>query len=223
MRSRHGRVWFWIAVSGASLFLAWRLWSGAAGMVKAQSDFTSYLPYVAMQVTPTPTSPPVYYLPFIAVAPPPTISPCGAPPLAPIYWDPRVGPYGTLDHYETVRIVPAVVGHCDWFWRVVVVKLEDYYESGGNHNIYLKILDENGNRVYGTRAHLTSEWAGLSEYPTEKEPGDMCDCNFDYPMYGDAYAFTIEDAYPSDQMAGMVMPLNQHVNYRIAFQRTLNP
>jgi len=108
------------------------------------------------------------------------------------------------------------------FWRAVRVKFEDVSESGNDHTIYVKVLDETGKRVNGKKARLTSD-GGLSEYPEEKSEGDLCDCNFNYPMYGDGYAFEIEDQYPSDKVAGMRMPLNQHVNYRITFQLTTMP
>ncbi len=142
--------------------------------------------------------------------------------LPPVDWDPRLGP-GGLPHLENVRIIPAPVESGQKFWRVVRAKFEDYYESGNDHTIYVKVLDENGNRTTGKQAHFTS-YGGISEYPEEKSAGDSCDCNFNLPMYtGDVYAVGIEDLYVSDTMAGMIMPLNRHVNYRITFQFSTSP
>jgi hypothetical protein len=154
----------------------------------------------------------LYYLPFVS-------SECSAFP--PLEWDPRLGP-GGLPHLENVRIIPANVAQGQKFWRVIKVKFEDINESGNDHTIYVKVLGEDCLRVDGKKLHLTSE-GGLSEYPEEKPAGDLCDCNFDYPMYGDGYNVQIEDQYPSDMVAGMIMPMRRHVNYRITFQLSTQP
>ncbi len=159
----------------------------------------------------------LYYFPIISKQP----SSCSAAPLPPVVWDPRLGP-GAPPPLDQVRIIPAIVAPCQKFWRVVVVKFEDISQSGNDHTIYVKVLDENGNRATGERLHVTS-WGGLSEYPNEKPAGDLCNCNFDFPMWGDAYSVHIDGALPSDTMAGMIMPMKRHVNYRITFQRVLNP
>ncbi len=159
----------------------------------------------------------LYYFPLISNQP----QSCSAAPLPPVDWDSRLGP-GALAPLVQVRIIPAVVAPCQKYWRVVVVKYEDPIESGNDHTIYVKVLDENGNRAEGEKLHVTS-WGGLSEYPNEKPAGDLCNCNFDYPMWGDAYNVHIDGALPSDTMAGMIMPMKRHVNYRITFQRVLNP
>ncbi len=159
------------------------------------------------------------YVPIVSRQEPPP--PPGS--LPPIYWDPRLGP-GGLSGLENVRIIPATVGHSQKFWRVVSVVFQDWYESGNDHTIYVKTVDEYGNRLTGKQAHFTGAFSGISEYPSEKPAGDLCDCNYDFPMFGDAYAAEIvADGYPSDQMAGMIMPENRHVNYRITFQRATWP
>ncbi len=161
----------------------------------------------------------VYYFPVISNQ---LASSCSAAPLPPVDWDPRLGP-GGLRLLEQVRIIPALVASCKQYWRVVVVKFEDYYESGNDHTIYVKVVDENGNRAQGQVLHVTGEWSGISEHPSEKPAGDLCNCNFDFPMFGDAYDVHIDGALPTDTMAGMIMPMKQHVNYRITFQRVWNP
>ena len=143
-------------------------------------------------------------------------------PWQPVDWDSRLGP-GGLPLLENVRIISATVSSGQRLWRVVRVKFEDITESGNDHTIYVKVIDECGNRVAGKPAHFFGEVSGDLGFPAEKLPGDLCDCNFDFPMFGDAYSVHIEDQIPSDTMAGMIMPMNRHVNYRITFQRTMHP
>ncbi len=169
--------------------------------------------------------------PSATVPPPPPAEPAALavtptapiPALPPVDWDPRLGSGpDALPHLDSVHIIPANVAHGQKFWRVVRLKFEDINESGNDHTIYVKVLDENGKRIDGKKAHLTST-GGLSEYPDEKPAGDLCDCNYNYPMFGDGYNFTIEDQYPSDTAAGMIMPMHRHVNYRVTFQLVTNP
>lgn len=165
----------------------------------------------AVRIVPTRTPVPV----VAAAAPKPT--------LPPIFWDERLGTGPkALPRLESVRLIPATVASGQKFWRVISVKFEDVAESGSDHTIYVKVLDENGKRVDGKKLRLTSD-GGLSELLDEKPDGDLCNCNFNYPMFGDGYGVQIEDQYPSDKVAGMRMPLNQHVNYRVTFQLTTMP
>ncbi|CAG0947187.1 putative NTE family protein [Anaerolineae bacterium] len=168
----------------------------------------------AVPITRTPPTP----VPVVAAPAAPA-----APPLPARYVDPRLGngPQ-VLPHLEQVKVIPAQVAKGQKFWYAVSVKFENIDESGSDHTIYVKLIDENGKRVDGKKAHLTS-MGGLSEYPDEKPAGDMCNCNFNYPMYGDGYGFNVEDQYPSDQVVGMIMPLKRHVNYRVTFQLLTNP
>jgi CRP-like cAMP-binding protein len=156
--------------------------------------------------------------PTSAVPPTPTV-----PPLAPAYWDKRLG--SGPEHanlMDSVQLAPVTVSSGQKWWRAVSVKWEDINESGNDHTIYVKVLDETGKRIEGKKAHLTSV-GGLSEYPDEKPASDLCDCNYNYPMYGDGYAFNIEDQFPSDKVTGMIMPMHRHVNYRVTFQLTTMP
>ncbi len=163
----------------------------------------------------------LYFFPAVSVN-----LPCPTTPLQPVDWDPRLGQGpDALPHLENVRLIPASVAQCQRFWRGVKVKFEDMYESGNDHTIYVKILDENGNRVSGQELQVTSDTTGeiFPDQPIEKNADDTCDCNFSYPMFGDGYNVQIARGLPSDEVAGMIMPLNRHVNYRITFQLTVNP
>jgi hypothetical protein len=173
-----------------------------------------------------PTNVPATRAPTQPAAPPTNAAPPTptVPPLPPAYWDKRLGSGPEhLDRLDSVQLVPATVSSGQTWWRAVSVRFEDINESGNDHTIYVKVVDETGKRVEGKKAHLTSDGQGLSEYPEEKPAADLCDCNFNYPMYGDGYAFNIEDQYPSDKVKGMRMPLSRHVNYRVTFQLTTMP
>ncbi|MBI5653922.1 MAG: cyclic nucleotide-binding domain-containing protein [Chloroflexi bacterium] len=182
--------------------------------------------------TPRPTSTPrptATRVPATRV-PPPTAAPVSpapaapaAPPLPPRDMDPRIGNRPqVLPHLDSVKVIPANVAKGQKFWYSISIKFENIDESGSDHTIYVKVLDESGKRAEGKKAHLTS-MGGLNEYPDEKPAGDMCECNFNYPMYGDGYGFEIEDQYPSDKVIGMIMPMKRHVNYRVTFQLMTMP
>jgi CRP-like cAMP-binding protein len=172
---------------------------------------------------PAPTRVPVTRVPPTPV--PVAVAPAApaAPPLPPRYMDPRIGSGPqVLPHLDSVKVIPANVAKGQKFWYAISVKFENIDESGNDHTIYVKVLDESGKRVDGKKARLTS-MGGLNEYPGEKPAGDLCDCNFNYPMYGDGYGFEIEDQYPSDKVIGMIMPMRRHVNYRVTFQLMTMP
>ena len=175
---------------------------------------------------PKPTAAPVKQAPQAAVAPTATPIPQPVATLPPIDWDPRLGNGPkVLPHLENVRLIPAQVAHGQKFWRVIKVKFENIDESGNDHTIYIKILGEDGKRVDGKKLQVTSDTTGelFPDQPVEKSEGDMCDCNFSYPLYGDGYDVQIIDQYASDKVAGMIMPLRRHVNYKITYQLVTNP
>ena len=184
-------------------------------------------PTFTAQPSPKPTLKPVTRTPVpqpVVVAAAPAAA--SAPALPPVDWDPRLGngPQ-VLPRLENVRLVPATVAHGQKFWRVTRVKFENIDESGSDHTIYVKILDENGKRIEGKKLAVTSDTTGelYPDQPTEKSATDMCDCNFNYPMYGDGYDVQVIDGIPSDKVAGMIMPLRRHVNYKITYQLVTNP
>lgn len=186
------------------------------------------LPTFTPQPTAKPTLKPVTRTP----APPQQAAAAAAAPtacaasLAPLSWDPRIGSGPQhLERLENVRLIAASVGRCQKYWRVTVVKFENIDESGNDHTIYVKIQDANGKRIDGVKLAVTSDTSGelFADQPTEKSASDMCDCNYNYPMYGDGYNVQITDGTPSDKVAGMIMPLRRHVNYKITFQLVTNP
>jgi len=157
----------------------------------------------------------VYYFPFIANG-------CTSSAVSPVNWDPRLGP-GGLSPLQNVRIIPALMPYDRSFWRIVIVKFQDIFESGNDHTIYVQVIDENCNRVTGTHARFFGEGSGEVWFEDEKSATDPCNCNFAASMWGDSYSVYIDDVIPSDTMAGMIMPMRRHVNYRITFQRVSKP
>ncbi len=190
-------------------------------------------PFPTRTPKPTATPRPKPALAPVVRAAPPTAAPPAAtaapalPALPAVEWDQRLGNGSqVLPHLENVRLIPATgLAHGQKYWRVTRVKFENIDESGSDHTIYVKILDENGKRVEGKNLQVTSDTGGgvFPDQPTEKSASDMCDCNFNYPMYGDGYNVQIVGDLPSDKVAGMVMPLRRHVNYKITYQLSTNP
>ena len=172
----------------------------------------------AVRIVPTRTPAPV-----VAVAAAAT----PVPALPPIYMDPRLGPNGTdkvtYPDLDGVHIVPATVAHGQKFWRAVSVKFEGLGESGNNHNVYVKMLDESGKRAQGIKVN--------GNVNPEKPTDDICDCNYVIDVYsGGAPDVSVQDQYPSDMVSGMclcgikdVMRGHAHVNFKITFQLVTNP
>lgn len=208
-----------IATVGILAFCVWFAYNARTDTAMAETVAPGFSPNNTMRDSKMATGTYLYYFPNVSVA-----VTCPTTPLPPIYWDSRLGP-GGLPHLENVRIIPAGANYCQTFWRAISVVFQDVNESGNDHTIYVSIIDENGNRVDGQILQVFSDTGGgiYPDQPAEKPAGDPCNCNFDYPMYGDGYNVRILGSLPSDIVAGMIMPLRRHVNYRIIFQRTTNP
>ena len=75
-----------------------------------------------------------------------------------------------------VRVVPVAAPAGQTVWRTVRVHHLTPAENGGNHHIYLDLLDEQGRRVNGARARVT--WPGGEQIVTvdkpPTEPGTNC-------------------------------------------------
>ncbi len=86
-----------------------------------------------------------------------------------------------------VEIKPVAVAPGGWYWQVVRVHHLTPEENGGNHHIYMDILDPaigdgsnpNGGRVYGARARVT--WDGGEQLVTVDKPANEPGTNF--PMW----------------------------------------
>jgi len=168
----------------------------------------------AVRVLPTRTPPPAP----VAAAPAPV------PTLPPPEIDPRLvlGSGKDLPHINNFKLIPATVARGQKFWRITKVVFEDIAESGNGHSIYVMIKDESGKR---TEAKLKwwGENSGDMPDDPQKTAEDVCNCNYALFMYGDGYGVKITDQYPSDQATKMIMPMKQHVNYRVYYQLTTTP
>ncbi len=110
-------------------------------------------------------------------------------------------------------------------WHVKYVGYDNENESGGNHNIYITVLDENGAPLDGIP--VWQKWPSAS--PTEARQRTLAGTtNFGiwggpfYPDRGEAGAYWVyvgDDTAKSDVVRGMGLPVNRHVNYRITVQR----
>jgi hypothetical protein len=115
------------------------------------------------------------------------------------------------------------------FWKLVKLKFEDAgQESGNDHTIYVALWDEEGRRVEDKVISVMWDQSGAVENirlsVTDQKPrGDYCECNYNWPMYGAAYRVKVDDSSPSDLVVGMYMPGHRHVNYRLTFQRVIQP
>lgn len=150
------------------------------------------------------------------------------PPLAPREWDSRVGATGD-PLLQGIGVTEAAVTSGQTYWRLIKMKFEGPgQESGDNHNIYVTLLDEQGNRVDDKIVEVSWDESGTVEVQRlsisdQKPKGDYCECNYDWPMYGAGYRVQVDDSIPSDKAYGMIMPMKRHVNYRLTFQRVRVP
>jgi|GEM_PF-4426506 len=136
-------------------------------------------------------------------------------PLSSLEWDPRLN-----DIY--VYLEPANVAPGQQYWRLIRAIYQDEHESGGNHNVYYTVLDEDGRPVVNQEVFLG--WpSGQTSRPTN-EQGQT-----DIPVWGNNWCpVTGPGPYsawvgglPSDKVCGMGMPCNLHVNYLLTWQRAV--
>ena len=111
-------------------------------------------------------------------------------------------------------------------YEITDIAFEDETQSGGNHNVYAEVYDENGRPEFGLRVffNTTDEQNpasqtlinGATNFPMSP------DSSFD-PSRGESGPYYIQvDAYPSDRVTGMGLRLRRHENYRIRWQKVLN-
>lgn len=152
---------------------------------------------------------------------------------APDYWDPRLDTLG-------VCYIEANVPAGTWYWRLVSGAYENENESGGTHHIYYKCLNSSGQPIENQRC-----WAGWpSANPTAPCPsrpanpdgtvqvftkGSVDGYWANFAMAGGWCPFWPEGPHgpygawvdgASDEIWGMGMPCNLHVNYRYTWQWT---
>ena len=105
-------------------------------------------------------------------------------------------------------------------YRLTGYVYEDENESGGNHNLYVTVVDKNGAPMSGVMVHQAWPDGDVAQ------PALGGVTNFGLyggPFYPDqgqvgAYYCYIESKDHSDICKGMGLPVNRHVNYIITFQ-----
>lgn len=171
---------------------------------------------------------PVKVEPPTAEAAPVVAQAAAVKPLPPVEWDSRLGPTG-LSHLQQVDYDRVTVPSGQEFWKLVKMKFDDAgQESGNDHTIYVTLLDEEGKRVDDKVIEVSWDESGAVQavrmsITDQKPKGDYCECNYNWPMYGAAYRVKVADSIPSERAYGMYMPGHRHVNYRITFQRVVQP
>lgn len=139
-------------------------------------------------------------------------------PLAaePDFWDPRLDFYG-------VHLVEADPDPGQSYWRLSRAVFQDPEESGGNHNIFYTVLDRDGDPVAGQR--VWQSWPD-GRAPATTNAGGQADIALwgsgwcmDPPWSPGPYRASVDG--PSDEVRGLGLPCNLHVNYLLTFRRTV--
>lgn len=152
---------------------------------------------------------------------------------APDTWDPRLTTLGIC--WFEADVAPGT-----WYWKLVSGVYQDETQSGGNHHIYYKCLNAAGQPIENQKC-----WAGwgntgsAAPCPTIPSPPDgtawqLTKGAFDgywanFGMSGGWCPFWPEGPHggygawvdgPSDQVWGMGLPCNRHVNYLYVWKWT---
>lgn len=133
-------------------------------------------------------------------------------------WDPELTTIG-------VQLEPASPAPGQAYWRLIQAWYEDETESGGTHHIYIRCLNEAGQPLQGVKIWL--EWPDGAASDFTKGPGiddywgnlAMAGGNWCPPTPPGPYAAHVDGV--SDRVAGMGLPCNRHVNYRLIYKRTV--
>ena len=98
-----------------------------------------------------------------------------------------------------VEIQPAQVEKGQKCWKVIKVHHLSPVENHGNHNVYVDLLDEEGNRIYGAKARMT--WQGGQGEATIDKPEDEPGTNF--PLWKHQVGTVEGVGLPSDKVVNL--------------------
>jgi len=150
-------------------------------------------------------------------------------PAAALDWDPR------LTDQMGVYWVNADPPPGTWYWRLVSGVYEDENQSGGNHNIYYKCLDQYGSPIENQACWAAYPTGSPTNFVTIYTKGSLDGYWGDFPMaggwcppwpegghgpYGAGAGNHDDPNNYTDEVWGMGMPCNWHVNYRYVWQWT---
>lgn len=157
---------------------------------------------------------------------------------APDYWDPRLNQICQLFLQDVSSTVPSGQG----YWRLSRGVFENEQESGGNHNVFYKALDVNGNPIENQKTWVSWSYTTETDFFSQPTKGSLDGYWGNYPMYGSfpsdgcgwPYNAWIDTASspkgylgPSDKVWGMGMTdpgytlVHAHVNFRLTWQWTI--
>ncbi len=122
-----------------------------------------------------------------------------------------------------VGIEPAGVKPGQSYWRLVAARWENEQEAGGDHTIYVDLLDEGDGRLIGHPIEI--RWVGGSlNITTENKPPNEYPSNF--PMYNTLGSYAVSvPGLPSDTVVGLGLgSIDQpnfkvHTNFFLTFKR----
>jgi hypothetical protein len=133
-------------------------------------------------------------------------------------WDPRLDDLG-------VYLVPASVSSGEAYWRLVEARWADPVQSGGRHDVFIDVLDTEGERAMGQE--VRAGWSdGHSILIIDKPPSEEWGANF--PMYGTlgGYDVLVLDL-PSDRIYGLGLgtaeepDVKHHTSFYLIFRQVI--
>lgn len=102
-------------------------------------------------------------------------------------------------------------------WRLVQAIYEDETQAGGNHHIFVRLLDASGRPCQTTDELPWVSWPDGRQVLDFKQTQDGYQS--DFPMYGMLGNYAVGVGASSDTISGLGLPGKHHVNYRLTFQR----
>ena len=112
----------------------------------------------------------------------------------PLEWDSRLDAMGV----KLVRAQPPAGETC---YRLVKAKWFNEMESQGRHHIFVDVLDEEGQRIFGQRVIVSN--GGQTVLVTEDKPPPELSCNM--PMFAVLGSYSCQVEGISDAVTGMGM------------------
>ncbi len=186
-------------------------------VIPGGAEQTAIAAKLAAAPRPTAKPVPVAVAPAAVAAAAPAAPAAPSAPALPFTWDGRMDKFGV--HMEAAAVAPGQP-----YYRLVKAIFRDTNEAigpnlpGGDHNIYVEVLDENGKREIGAKATVRN--GGAATLLIENKPFPEFAANF--PMYGMMGSYsTWVDNLPSDKVIGMGLPMKWHVTFFLTFQKTI--
>lgn len=122
-----------------------------------------------------------------------------------------------------VHIEPIGVAVGQSYWRLIEARWQNEAEAGGDHTIYVNVIDEGGARIIGQPIELCWETGNLT-VATEDKPPNEYPANF--PMYNTLGSYSVSvPGLPSDRIVGLGLgtadqpAFTVHTNFFLTFQR----